>query len=40
MAIAVPEGHLPFIVSSDFYPMIGIGKIELNEISNPAKSIQ
>ena len=35
MAIAAPEGRLPSIAFLDPYLMIGIGEIELNEMSSP-----
>ncbi len=35
MAIAGPEGHLPFIAFSDPHLMVGIGQIKLGEMSSP-----
>ncbi len=36
MAVAGPEGRLPFIAFSDPHSMVGVGQIELGETSSPA----
>ncbi len=36
IAIAGPEGRLPFVAFPDPHSMVGIGQIELGEPSNPA----
>ncbi len=35
MAVADPEGRLPFVAFPDPHSMVGIGQIELGETSSP-----